>query len=219
MSRSSSIAVLVSGGLDSDVLLAEMAERYARVFPIYVRQNLKWEKEELYWLRRFLRVLHKPAIKKLHVLSLPMEDLYGAHWSLGRGRTPGARTRDAAVYLPGRNLILTLKAGIFCALEKIPVIALGSLGHNPFPDASPAFFKRWAAAMGQGLATRVKIIAPFRSMSKTEVIRRGRHLPLEFSFSCIAPQRRRHCGRCNKCAERKRAFRLARVPDPTRYAR
>jgi 7-cyano-7-deazaguanine synthase len=38
------------------------------------------------------------------------------------------------------------------------------------------------------------------------------------TFSCLAPQGRRHCGRCNKCAERKRAFRQAGIPDPTKYA-
>jgi 7-cyano-7-deazaguanine synthase len=43
-------------------------------------------------------------------------------------------------------------------------------------------------------------------------------MPLELTFSCIAPAGSLHCGQCNKCAERQRAFRLSSMPDPTRYA-
>jgi 7-cyano-7-deazaguanine synthase len=50
------------------------------------------------------------------------------------------------------------------------------------------------------------------------VIRRARELPLEHTFSCIAPIEGRHCGRCNKCAERRRAFAAAGVDDPTEYS-
>ncbi|HEY5599987.1 MAG TPA: 7-cyano-7-deazaguanine synthase, partial [Candidatus Manganitrophaceae bacterium] len=48
-------------------------------------------------------------------------------------------------------------------------------------------------------------------------LERGRGLPLELTFSCIAPKGRLHCGRCNKCAERIRAFRSSGFSDPTRY--
>jgi 7-cyano-7-deazaguanine synthase len=56
-------------------------------------------------------------------------------------------------------------------------------------------------------------------LTKTDIIRRGRHLPLGLTFSCIAPVSRRHCGRCNKCAERRRAFVAAGIADPTDYAK
>jgi 7-cyano-7-deazaguanine synthase len=125
---------------------------------------------------------------------------------------PGAKTRDEAVYLPGRNLLLLSKAAVFCALHKIPVIAVGSLGHNPFRDATPAFFRDFARVSG------VQVVAPFRRLTKVQVVRRGRGLPLHLSFSCLAPKRGRHCGRCNKCAERRRAFRKAGLRDRTRYA-
>jgi 7-cyano-7-deazaguanine synthase len=44
-------------------------------------------------------------------------------------------------------------------------------------------------------------------------------LPLVFTLSCIQPLVGRHCGACNKCAERRRAFEQAQLPDPTEYAR
>jgi 7-cyano-7-deazaguanine synthase len=42
-------------------------------------------------------------------------------------------------------------------------------------------------------------------------------LPLELTFSCIRPAGERHCGSCNKCAERRQAFASAGLKDPTDY--
>jgi 7-cyano-7-deazaguanine synthase len=50
-----------------------------------------------------------------------------------------------------------------------------------------------------------------------EVLKRAEGLPLELTFSCIAPEDGLHCGRCNKCAERARGFARAGLADPTRY--
>ncbi|MCX7886097.1 MAG: 7-cyano-7-deazaguanine synthase [Verrucomicrobiae bacterium] len=203
------VCVLVSGGLDSCVLLAELAKRH-EVFPVYVRHGLRWETAELAHLRRFLRAL--PAdrfpLQALTVLRLPVRDLYGAHWSLDSGQVPGAKSRDEAVYLPGRNLLLLSLAAIFCACRGIGTIAIGSLAGNPFADATPRFFRSFAQLAG------VRVVAPFRRLTKAQVIRRGAHLPLHLTFSCLNPQRCRPCGRCNKCAERRRAFRAAGVSLP-----
>ena len=196
-------------------MLAVLARRYRKVYPVFIRQGLVWERAELHALRRFLRhICHEP----LTILHLPISDLYGKHWSTTGRRVPGAKTRDEAVYLPGRNLMLLSKAAVFCELHKIPVVAVGSLGHNPFPDATPKFFRDFATTTGDALNFKFQITAPFRALTKTQVLRLGRHLPLHLSFSCLAPKRGRHCGRCNKCAERRRAFRAAGVADKTVYA-
>ena len=54
---------------------------------------------------------------------------------------PGSETPDEAVYLPGRNLLLTVKAAVWCRLREIETLALGCLGSNPFPDSTPEFFR------------------------------------------------------------------------------
>ena len=213
------VCALVSGGLDSCVMLAELAGRYRRVYPVFIRHGLVWEEAELRHLRRFLRAASAIHHEPLTVLHLPVADLYGAHWSMTGRKVPGARTSDRAVYLPGRNLLLLSKAAIFCAQHRIGAIAVGSLGHNPFPDATLKFFHDFSCAAGEALGHRLKIVTPFRRRTKAQVIRRGRRLPLHLSFSCLSPCHGLHCGRCNKCAERRRAFRLARVADPTHYAR
>ena len=54
-------------------------------------------------------------------------------------------------------------------------------------------------------------------MRKEEVILKGKTLPLEFTFSCINPKGYEHCGDCNKCLERKKAFFTVGVFDKTKY--
>jgi len=218
--KNSSTCVLVSGGLDSVALLGHLSQTYRAVYPVYVRQGLAWEKIELYWLRRFLRAAaSQRAIKSLTLFKLPMDDVYGRHWGFGHGSAPGARTRDEAVYLPGRNPLLTIKAAVFCAQKGIPEMAVGSLNHNPFPDATPTFFKLWSRALTMALGKPLQLLAPFRQLSKEQVIRRYQKWPLALSFSCLSPKGYWHCGRCNKCAERKLAFKQAHVKDETTYAR
>lgn len=212
------VCVLVSGGLDSCVMLAELARRYRKVYPVFIRYGLVWETAELQHLKKFLRNAEIPRVQILTVLDLPVRDLYGKHWSTTGRKVPHARTPDEAVYLPGRNLLLLSKATVFCALNKIDTIAVGSLDHNPFPDATPRFFREFAVVTGEALNFHVKVIAPFRNLPKEKVLRRGKSLPLHLSFSCIAPRRGIHCGRCNKCAERQQAFLVAGIIDHTKYA-
>jgi len=210
--------VLVSGGLDSALLLRRLLRRRTRLVPLYVRFGLAWEATELYWLRRLLASLRSPRLAPLQVVDLPITSFYGAaHWSVtGRG-VPGARTHDRRVYLPGRNLLLVSAAALVCASRRLSTIALGILKGNPFGDATPGFFAGMASALSQALGRPIRILAPIRRMSKVQLIRSTPGVALHLTFSCIRPRGRRHCGRCNKCAERKRAFRLAGLADPTRY--
>jgi 7-cyano-7-deazaguanine synthase len=216
----SRVAVLASAGLDSSVLIAELARRGRRVFPVYVRAGLIWERAELAMLRRFLQALGRRNIAPLTVLEFPVDDVAGDHWSVTGRRVPGYRAAVASNYIVGRNLALLAKTAVFCARNRIGEIAMAPLQSNPFPDARPAFFRAFERAALTGLGLPLKVGTPFLGMSKAQVIRRGRALPLELTLSCAQPRRGGiHCGACTKCAERIEAFAAARVPDPTRYAR
>jgi 7-cyano-7-deazaguanine synthase len=216
-SKRRSMAVLVSGGLDSSVLLAELVCRGNAVQPIYVRSGLRWEAVERYWLRRFLRALRAPRLQRLTELTLPVSDVYGAHWSISGKGTPGYDAPLDSNYLPGRNLLLLSKAAVFCAQHDIAAIALAVLRDNPFADGTPEFFRRFAATARCAFRVPFEVRTPFRRLSKSAVIRRAQSLPLHLTFSCVQPSGRLHCGTCTKCAERKRGFQLAGVLDPTRY--
>lgn len=212
------VAVLASGGLDSSVLIASMARRGRQVFPIYVRAGLKWEAQELMLLRAFLRSLRRTKLAPLTVVNFPAGDDLRRHWSVTGRNVPGYRAGLASNYIVGRNLSLLTKAAIYCAHKRIGELAIASLAQNPFPDATPEFFRTFQRTARQGLGFALKVVTPYAGLSKAEVIRRGRREALELTLSCARPERGLHCGRCTKCAERVRAFRAARTPDPTRYA-
>ena len=213
------VAVLASGGLDSVILIDLLSKRFKPVQPIYVQNGHKWESAELFWLKRFLKKIKNRKIKPLAVLDLPTRDLYENHWSITGKKVPGAKSHDRNVYLQGKNLLLISKAAVFCALNKIRNLALGPLKSNPFPDARPEFFKTMERTIQRGLNFSIKIHVPFLKYSKAQVMALGHDLPLHLTFSCLSPKKMVHCGRCNKCAERKKAFRLAQMTDLTRYAR
>ena len=112
-----------------------------------------------------------------------------------------------------------LKAALFCARERIGQVAIAPLESNPFPDARPEFFRAFERAVDLGLALRLRVLTPYVLLTKADVIRRGRSVPLELTLSCARPRGTIHCGACTKCAERIEGFRDAGVRDPTRYAR
>lgn len=217
----SSLGLLVSGGLDSCILLGQLLDDGCEVRPFYVRTGVIWEAAELAALRRFIDSFgsrSKGRVRELVLLNLPLEDLYGRHWSLTGRAVPDETTPDDAVFLPGRNALLAIKAAVWCQMHGLARLALATLKSNPFPDATHEFFDAFQHALSIGSAAKIEIVRPLEQLTKTAVMRLGREYPLGETFSCIAPAGERHCGRCNKCAERKRAFRDADMPDPTIYA-
>jgi 7-cyano-7-deazaguanine synthase len=212
------IAVLVSGGLDSAILVAALLRDGHTVHPIYVQFGLAWEHVEEAHLRRFLASLEDPAPAPLTVLQSPISPVYGSHWSVSGDAVPDERTEDAAVYLPGRNLLLLAQPSVWCALHDVHAIALGTLKGNPFPDSSREFFDDVAALVQRGLGHALDVRTPFAESTKADVLELGRGLALQHTFSCIDPQHDLHCGRCNKCAERRLAFAELKVDDVTEYA-
>ena len=212
------VAVLASGGLDSSVLLADLAG-ITEVFPIYVRKGLLWEEEELRCLNAFIEALNNPNVHEATELYVPVERLYGDHWSLTGEGTPGADTADDAVFLPGRNVLLVSLAAIWCSTHDVSQIALGSLGGNPFPDATPEFFSNLAGVLSVALGRSISVTAPFRGTQKHDLIRDFKHLPLHLTLTCISSRDGLHCGACNKCNERRMAFKQAGITDSTIYAR
>src|SRR3984893_8035686 len=169
----SGTAVLLSGGLDSAVLLADEATR-GDVQPIYVSVGLAWEAAERAMVSQFLAQAHfSGRVRPLVSLSVDMRDVYAAsHWAV-EGRPPAYHTPDEDVYLPGRNIVLLGKAGVYCAAVRLDRLVLGTLAHNPFPDATPEFRDAMARALSLGLGHRLAIHAPYAGTSKADVIRRG----------------------------------------------
>ena len=216
--RHGDVAVLASGGLDSAILVAELLRQGRAVHPIYVRFGLAWEPTEEAHLRRFLDTLTSPGARTAHrCWTSPIASVYGTHWSVSGDAVPDERSADEAVYLPGRNLLLLAQPSVWCALHGVHTIALGTLKGNPFPDSSREFFDDFAALVQRGMGHALEVVTPFAGLTKADVLELGRGLALQHTFSCIDPQGGRHCGHCNKCAERRLAFSVLQIDDVTEY--
>jgi 7-cyano-7-deazaguanine synthase len=213
--------VLVSGGLDSSVLMALELRDGFEVWPIHVRSHLAWEPAEAAVLARL--VATPPFVGHVQpttTVTVDMRDVYPAsHWAIA-GQAPAYDKPDEDVYLEGRNIALTAKTAVWAARHSIERLALGPLAGNPFPDATPEFFAAMSRALSVGLDRPIQLVAPLRDMHKAEVIRAGflQGVRLDLTLSCMSPAGEAHCGRCNKCRERREAFVAAGVTDLAVFA-
>ena len=139
------------------------------VTPIYVRKGLAWEDAEHAALIAFVKALGNPNVKPVTTLSVPVRQIYGRHWSVTGQNVPSYDAPDGAVYLPGRNVLLLGLTAVWCSIHGVSRISIGTLGGNPFSDATPAFFESFASVLSQGLGHRILVEAPFRGGSKSQL--------------------------------------------------
>ena len=87
-----------------------------------------------------------------------------------------------------------------------------------YPDCRAGFISAMSQAMQEGTFDGVHILAPYTDKDKTYIARRGAELGVDFSltYSCYKGGEK-HCGRCGTCVERREAFQLAGLSDPTIY--
>lgn len=126
--------------------------------------------------------------------------------------------------VPNRNAImLSVAVGVAVARNADAVAAAMHGGDHPiYPDCRPAFveaFEHEARVANEGFVVAgFRVLAPFLHLTKDEIVRQGAAVgvPFEQTWSCYVGDAL-HCGRCGTCVERREAFELAGVPDPTVY--
>jgi 7-cyano-7-deazaguanine synthase len=125
--------------------------------------------------------------------------------------------------VPNRNAVMLSIACAAAGSWGAGVVAFGAhAGDHPiYPDCRPEFVRAFEAmervAM-EGIGD-ITLYAPFLASTKADIVRTGHRLgvPFERTWSCYNG-REIHCGACGTCYERREAFQLAGVPDPTEYA-
>jgi len=125
-----------------------------------------------------------------------------------------------ATVVPNRNMILLAVAiGHAIAHQYDAVSYAAHAGdHAIYPDCRPEFVTALQAAANICDWRPIMILRPFIHYSKADIVQEGhgRGVPFEKTWSCYQG-RERHCGRCGTCVERREAFHLACVKDPTPY--
>lgn len=221
--------VLLSGGLDSAVALAvarsEGFETVALSFDYGQRH-----KHELAAAARIAR--HQGAADH-RVVTIDLRAVGGsaltADIDVPKGRDEAAIGRGIPItYVPARNLVfLSIAAGLAEVIGAEDIfIGVNAVDYSGYPDCRRPFinaFERTAALGTRAGAEggKLSVHTPLESLTKSEIIRLGTKLSVDFSLttSCYDPDAEgRSCGACDSCALRRRGFAEAEVGDPTVYA-
>jgi 7-cyano-7-deazaguanine synthase len=122
--------------------------------------------------------------------------------------------------VPNRNMLLLAVAGCWAVSEKADAVAYAAHAgdHAIYPDCREEFAKAMAEAFAHCDWNTLQLLRPFVDHTKADLVRLGTDLgvPFQLTYSCYKGGPK-HCGRCGTDVERKEAFRMAGVPDPTEY--
>ena len=122
--------------------------------------------------------------------------------------------------VPFRNgIMLSIAAGYAESLDADAIVLGNHFGdHAVYPDCRVDFINPMKEAIEKGTYKGIKLLSPFDTIDKTEIARIGHALnfPFELTYSCYNGEDK-HCGKCGTCFERKEAFQLAGIKDPTEY--
>lgn len=215
------IVMCYSGGLDSTVLLYNLKYRLGcEVRCLAVDYGQRHRRE----------LLSASKIAKLNACDFRVADLSALNFLFaGSSQTSGgvevpeghyAEESMKATIVPNRNMVLLSLATAWAVATKSEQVAYAAHAgdHAIYPDCREDF----AEALGNAITLcdwhKVALVRPFVEMTKAEIVRLGAALgvPFEITWSCYKGQQV-HCGKCGTCVERREAFELAKVIDPTIY--
>lgn len=214
------VAVLLSGGLDSTTTLYWAHRNHQVVCALSFDYGSNHAARELacaQWQAEHLGI----AYHRIDLRSI------SAH--LESALLNGADAIPTADYAEDnmKQTVVPFRNGIFLAIaagiaeskgaEAIVIAAHGG-DHAIYPDCREDFMVAMSAAISHGTYAKLHILRPFINKSKAEITATGAALGVDFShtYSCYCG-RERHCGQCSTCRERRDAFSLAGIPDPTVY--
>jgi len=228
VSANNPAVVLLSGGMDSAVVLAIAREQGYAAHALSVRYGQR-HTSELDAATRVARALDAVAHK---TVSVDLRSIGGSALTddievpLDSDQHPGGPDIPVT-YVPARNTImLSLALGWAEVLGSADIFCgVNAVDYSGYPDCRPEFIAQFerlanvatkAGVEGAGL----RIHAPLLHLSKADIVREGLRLGVDFAqtVSCYnADARGRACGHCDACRLRAEGFAAAGVPDPTRY--
>jgi 7-cyano-7-deazaguanine synthase len=150
-----------------------------------------------------------------------LKGIFGDVTSLCNKDIPMTSSFSSPIIVPFRNAIFLSAAVSYAVSICADKIFYGAQGSDePFyPDCRREFYKAFEKAARLGTGKPISIEAPFNGLRKSELIKKAKELnvPLEQTWSCYGGGPK-HCGICESCVNRKKAFKEANIADPTQYA-
>ncbi len=217
------VVAILSGGLDSTVMLADLiaADHCEVVEAIsfdYGQRHATMELASAVRVALALNVTHK-------IIQLPLRDALSSALT-GHGDIPEGHYEHEsmkATVVPNRNMILLAVAAGRAMSLKANAVAYGAHAgdHAVYADCRPSFVNLVRQAVSQASYEPIDVMAPYLRLRKEDIVARARDLGVldlvAKTYSCYTG-RDAHCGKCGTCTERREAFALAGVDDPTVYA-
>lgn len=213
--------VIYSGGLDSTVLLYDLYQAGHKLSALSVNygQRHACELERAADICKGLRIPHRVADLSAIQALLAGSSLTSPEIGVAEGHYTEENMKTTVV--PNRNMILlALATGHALSIGTRRVAYAAHSGdHAIYPDCRNAFADAMAEAMALCDWNQVELSRPYVDWSKADIVRRGTELGVPFgqTWSCYKGGAQ-HCGRCGTCIERREAFDLAGVADPSHYA-
>ncbi|MEM7697402.1 MAG: 7-cyano-7-deazaguanine synthase QueC [Verrucomicrobiota bacterium] len=214
------VVVLVSGGLDSVTALHVAAAEHEVVAGLSFDYGSKHNDCEIPFAK-----LHCERFGIDHVvIELPfMDQHFSSDLLQSGGEIPEGHYEDETMrqtVVPFRNGILLAIAAGFAESRGAEglVIAAHSGDHAIYPDCRETFMEPMAEAIEAGTYETVKVLRPFIDQRKEDIVTIGTRLGINYAetWSCYKGGEI-HCGRCGTCVERREAFEIAGIVDPTVY--
>jgi 7-cyano-7-deazaguanine synthase len=149
-----------------------------------------------------------------------LKEVFGEVTSLCNPDIPMTPSFSQPIIVPFRNAIFLSVAVSYAASICANKIFYGAQGSDEpyYPDCRREFYKALETAACLGTGAEISIEAPFSGRPKSETLRIGAELgvPFELTWSCYF-NGLKHCGKCESCVNRKRAFKEAGIHDLTMY--
>lgn len=218
MPKKTTLAI-VSGGLDSTTLAYFMAEHSRNLHILtfnYHQRHVKEIEFAHYHAKRLQAEFHLVNIRDVG-MAISGNALTGGR-SVPLGHYEAENMKVTVV--PNRNAIfLSIAFGVAAAIGAKEIgIGVHAGDHHIYRDCRPEFIEAFCSMEQSSLEDPPLLFAPFLGIKKEDIVRAGTHLhvPYEQTWSCYKGGDI-HCGGCGTCVERKEAFQLAGVEDPTEY--
>ncbi|MBN2105322.1 7-cyano-7-deazaguanine synthase QueC [bacterium] len=220
--------ILFSGGLDSTTTLAIAKAQGFQCHAISFRYGQRHHHE----ITMAREIAGQIGVKNHIILDIPLTEIGGSALT-GKIAVPKNRLKQKqdqtvpVTYVPARNTIFLAYALAWAeTLNAFDLfIGVNALDYSGYPDCRPEYIEAFeymanlatkAGVEGKNFSVRTPLI----HMTKAQIIQKGMTLGVDYrlTHSCYDPDERgRACGHCDSCLLRKKGFREAGVPDPTRY--
>lgn len=215
------VLVLLSGGMDSVTLLHKMHTEHDVVGALSFHYGSKHNDREIPFAKDHCELLgiNHQNISLEFIAQHFKSDLLKSGGDIPEGHYESENMKQTVV--PFRNgIMLSIAAGYAESIEADAVaIAAHSGDHAIYPDCRDDFMDSMSAALQKGTYKDIQLLRPFVGIRKEDIAALGKELNVDYAktWSCYKGGDL-HCGKCGTCVERKEAFQLAGIEDPTEYS-